>query len=54
MKKVSKDLNSLFWVQFFGALSENVFKNALVILKLVFKNSTVGILIIGLSWFWFQ
>lgn len=32
MKKISKDLSSLFWTQFFGALNDNVFKNALVIL----------------------
>lgn len=32
MKKISKDLWSLFWTQFFGALNDNVFKNALVIL----------------------
>ncbi len=32
MKKISKDLNSLFWTQFFGALNDNVFKNALVII----------------------
>jgi len=32
MKKISTDLWSLFWTQFFGALNDNVFKNALVIL----------------------
>lgn len=30
--KISKELWSLFWTQFFGALNDNVFKNALVIL----------------------
>ncbi|MGZ3807841.1 MAG: MFS transporter [Bacteriovorax sp.] len=32
MKKISEDLWALFWTQFFGALNDNVFKNALVIL----------------------
>ncbi|MBC7538869.1 MAG: MFS transporter [Bacteriovorax sp.] len=32
MKKISSDLWSLFWTQFFGALNDNVFKNALIIL----------------------
>ena len=32
MKKISTDLWSLFWTQFFGALNDNVFKNALIIL----------------------
>ncbi len=32
MRKISNDLWSLFWTQFFGALNDNVFKNALVIL----------------------
>jgi MFS family permease len=32
MKKISKDLSSLFWTQFFGALNDNVFKNSLIIL----------------------
>lgn len=32
MKKISKDLWSLFGTQFLGALNDNVFKNALVIL----------------------
>ncbi len=32
MKKISTDLWALFWTQFFGALNDNVFKNALVIL----------------------
>lgn len=30
--KISNELWSLFWTQFFGALNDNVFKNALVIL----------------------
>lgn len=32
MKKISSDLWALFWTQFFGALNDNVFKNALVIM----------------------
>ncbi len=32
MKNEQKSLFHLFWVQFFGALNDNVFKNALVIL----------------------
>lgn len=32
MKKISKDLSSLFWTQFFGAMNDNIFKNALVLL----------------------
>lgn len=32
MKKISSGLWSLFWTQFFGALNDNVFKNALVIM----------------------
>ena len=32
MKKITGDLWALFWTQFFGALNDNVFKNALVIL----------------------
>lgn len=30
--KISRELWSLFWTQFFGALNDNVFKNAIVIL----------------------
>ena len=32
MKKISTNLWSLFWTQFFGALNDNVFKNALIII----------------------
>jgi MFS family permease len=32
MKILSKEFNALFWTQFFGALNDNVFKNALMIL----------------------
>lgn len=32
MKKISNELNSLFWTQFFGAFIDNLFKSALVIL----------------------
>jgi len=32
MKKITTDLWSLFWTQFFGALNDNVYKNALLIL----------------------
>jgi MFS family permease len=32
MKKIPTDLWSLFWTQFFGALNDNVFKNALVLM----------------------
>ncbi len=32
MTKINSNLTSLFWVQFFGALNDNTFKNALVIL----------------------
>lgn len=32
MKKISKGIVPLFWTQFFGALNDNLFKNALVIL----------------------
>ena len=37
MKKISKDLNSLFWTQLYGALNDNLFKSALVIL-ITYKN----------------
>lgn len=43
MKKISKDLGSLFWVQFFGALNDNAFKNALVILITYQGISLMGI-----------
>ncbi len=32
MKKISPELNSLFWTQLYGALNDNLFKSALVIL----------------------
>jgi MFS family permease len=32
MRKISANLNSLFWTQFYGALNDNLFKSALVIL----------------------
>ena len=32
MRKINLNLWSLFWTQFFGALNDNIFKNALVIL----------------------
>jgi MFS family permease len=32
MKKMTSDFWSLFWTQFFGALNDNIFKNALVII----------------------
>lgn len=31
-KKMTKELNALFWTQFTGALNDNIFKNALIIL----------------------
>ena len=31
MKKITTDLWSLFWKQFFGSLNDNVYKNALFI-----------------------
>lgn len=37
MRNISKNLWSLFWTQFFGALNDNLFKNALVIL-ITYKN----------------
>lgn len=37
MRKISPDLNSLFWTQFYGALNDNLFKSALVIL-ITYKN----------------
>jgi hypothetical protein len=40
MRKISKDLNSLFWTQLFGALNDNLFKSALVIL-ITYKNITL-------------
>ncbi|MFA6237782.1 MAG: MFS transporter [Bacteriovorax sp.] len=43
MKKISKDLSSLFWTQFFGALNDNVFKNSLVILITYQGVSMMGI-----------
>ncbi|MDD4975139.1 MAG: MFS transporter [Bacteriovorax sp.] len=32
MKKIPSDLWALFWTQFFGALNDNIFKNALVLI----------------------
>jgi MFS family permease len=32
MRKISSELNSLFWTQLYGALNDNLFKSALVIL----------------------
>lgn len=32
MKKVSKEFLGLYWTQFFGALNDNVFKNALILM----------------------
>lgn len=32
MKNISRELKNLFWVQFLGALNDNIFKNALVIM----------------------
>lgn len=43
MKKISKDLGSLFWTQFFGALNDNLFKNSLVILITYQSVSFLGI-----------
>ncbi|RPJ78547.1 MAG: MFS transporter, partial [Alphaproteobacteria bacterium] len=43
MKKISKDLSSLFWTQFFGALNDNLFKNSLVILITYQSISFLGI-----------
>lgn len=37
MKKMSRELNSLFWTQLYGALNDNLFKSALVIL-ITYKN----------------
>ena len=37
MKKISSELKSLFWTQLFGALNDNLFKSALVIL-ITYKN----------------
>ncbi len=44
MKKISPDLYSLFWTQLYGALNDNFFKSALVIL-ITYKN----ISLLGLS-----
>jgi MFS family permease len=43
MKKATQDILSLFWTQFFGALNDNVFKNALVILITYQGVSLMGI-----------
>ncbi len=43
MKKISKDLWALYGTQFFGALNDNVFKNALVILITYQGVSMLGI-----------
>jgi hypothetical protein len=43
MKKTSENILSLFWTQFFGALNDNVFKNALVILITYQGVSLMGI-----------
>ena len=37
MRKISKELNALFWTQLYGALNDNLFKSALVIL-ITYKN----------------
>ena len=37
MRKISPEFNSLFWTQFYGALNDNFFKSALVIL-ITYKN----------------
>lgn len=37
MRKISPELNSLFWTQLYGALNDNLFKSALVIL-ITYKN----------------
>lgn len=37
MGKISKELNALFWTQLYGALNDNLFKSALVIL-ITYKN----------------
>lgn len=37
MRKISPEFNSLFWTQFYGALNDNFFKSALVIL-IAYKN----------------
>lgn len=37
MRKITPELNSLFWTQLFGALNDNLFKSALVIL-ITYKN----------------
>lgn len=37
MRKISPELNSLFWTQLYGALNDNLFKSALVIL-IAYKN----------------
>ena len=43
MKKINSNLLHLFWVQFFGALNDNVFKNALVILITFHGTSLFGL-----------
>ena len=37
MRKITSELNSLFWTQLYGALNDNLFKSALVIL-ITYKN----------------
>ncbi len=37
MRKITSELNSLFWTQLYGALNDNLFKSALVIL-IAYKN----------------
>jgi MFS family permease len=44
MRKINSNLSSLFWIQFFGALNDNIFKNSLVIL-ITFQ----GTILFGLS-----
>lgn len=43
MRKINSNLFSLFWVQFFGALNDNIFKNALVILITFHGTSLLGL-----------
>jgi MFS family permease len=43
MRKINSNLLSLFWVQFFGALNDNVFKNALMILITFHSISLFGL-----------
>jgi MFS family permease len=53
MKKINLNLFSLFWVQFFGALNDNIFKNALIIMvtfqgtKLFGLNSSMLVALAG-------